>query len=76
LDPVLAEDGQPGGDGLPDPLDGDRLRDGDEGDVRRVTPGAGGGGRDPVEDALARGPEIPDAYFRRRNEGISRSSAS
>jgi hypothetical protein len=88
LDAVLAEDGQAGRDRGDETLGRDGLRDRDEGDVRRVTARPRARVRDPREDPGARVAQGLDlvgidsaadaraVYFRRRNEGISRSSAS
>jgi hypothetical protein len=76
LDAVLAERRQARGDGGPDALDVNGLGDRDEGDLSRIAPDPGAGGGDPLEDRLTRRPELIDGYLRRRNEGISRSSAS
>ena len=50
LDPVLAEEGEAGGDGGPEPGCIDRLRDGDEGHRLRSAAGAHTGGGDRLED--------------------------
>jgi hypothetical protein len=76
LDAVLAERREPRRDGRPDALDIDGLRDRDEGDLSRIAPDASAGGGDPLENRPPRRPELIDGYLRRRNEGISRSSAS
>jgi hypothetical protein len=74
LDPVLAERRQPGRDRVDESLGGDRLRDGDERDRTGIAPAPGACLSDPIEDPSVGRPE--GVYFRRRNEGISRSSAS
>jgi hypothetical protein len=74
LDAVLAEGRQAGLDGVGDTLRRHRLRDGDERDVGGIAADACAGVGDAIEDPGAGRPET--VYFRRRNEGISRSSAS
>jgi hypothetical protein len=74
LDAILAERREPGLDRGDEPIGRDGLRDGDERDRAGVAPDPGAGVGDLVEDPGAGRPE--GRYFRRRNEGISRSSAS
>jgi hypothetical protein len=82
LDAVLAEGRQAGRDSRAKAGCGDGLRDGDETDRCGITTGTRARIGDPGEDVTASVGDlrdvarIRDPYFRRRNEGISRSSAS
>jgi hypothetical protein len=82
LDAVLAEGRQPGSDRRPKARCRNGFRNGDKRDGRRLTTDASTGVRDPGENVVASVADRRDVarirvrYFRRRKEGISRSSAS
>jgi hypothetical protein len=82
LDAVLAEGRQARNDGRPKARRRDGLGDRNEADRCRVTTDASTRIRNPGEDVIASVGDlrdvarIRDRYFRRRKEGISRSSAS